>query len=105
MGGKQDRATRNSFKQFQDWNDGLTTLQPGEIRTLGEAIRHAKETGFPVPTDFLEGLVYGIDEPCAVCQGRGWYNISETSGNSTNIHTVTCSTCHGTGRLKTPGVV
>ena len=40
-------------------------------------------------------ILYGTDEPCRPCGGLGYDPIRH----------VGCSACHGTGRIKTPGLV
>ena len=53
----------------------------------------------------LRRILYGTDEPCSECNGRGWSPNYEEGIMTTSVFNVPCPTCHGTGRLKTPGVV
>jgi len=61
-----------------------------EPATPGELLRHLEdELGYDARD--LRRIVYGTDEPCMACKSLG--RIAE------------CPTCHGTGRIKTPGLV
>jgi hypothetical protein len=48
----------------------------------------------------FDAIVYGTDEPCPSCGGTGW----DPKWGTGRVPPV-CHFCHGTGRLKTPGVV
>jgi hypothetical protein len=52
-------------------------------------------------TDLLRRILYGTDEPCPECYGRA----SERRGAGYYPTRPTCLPCHGTGRIKTPGLV
>ena len=44
-------------------------------------------------TQDLRRILYGTDEPCPVCDGTGYDPPAHP-----------CLSCHGSGRLKTPGL-
>ena len=77
--------------------DEPTTVQLGLIETLGDLMAFITEDlveKAATRTDIesiLRRILYGTDEPCMACKSLG--RIAE------------CPTCHGTGRLKTPGLV
>ena len=45
----------------------------------------------------LDRILYGTDEPCPGCGGTGF--------SYREYYAAPCLMCHGTGRLKTPGLV
>ena len=74
-----------------------------EPTTLGEALTKWESIGsvtfgqaggsIEAFTKDLRRILYGTDEPCPTCEGSGC--PSKVDG---------CPICHGTGRIKTPGV-
>ena len=61
-----------------------------EPTTLGEYIER-RTSG---DNTLLRRILYGTDEPCPVCDGTGYDPPAHP-----------CLSCHGSGRLKTPGLV
>jgi DnaJ-class molecular chaperone len=45
----------------------------------------------------LRRILYGTDESCPNCGGRGWTNEWEDA----DLIGTPCPVCHGTGRIKT----
>jgi RecJ-like exonuclease len=60
-----------------------------EPTTLGEYIER-RTSG---DNTLLRRILYGTDEPCPVCDGTGYDPPAHP-----------CLSCHGSGRLKTPGL-
>ena len=50
----------------------------------------------------LRRILYGTDEPCPVCKGDG--SDPAMYGCADGPLATPCPTCHGTGRIRTPGV-
>jgi len=52
----------------------------------------------------LSRSLYGTDEPCPACDGSGLGERIDAAA-AEFFHREKCLSCHGTGRLKTPGLV
>jgi len=86
------RLVQDAFSVQAAWVESPGE-EMSEPTTLGEYVERCGEGSV-----LLRRILYGTDEPCPECGGSG----REPNEPGTRYQ---CRTCHGTGRIKTPGMV